>query len=81
MYGVNKEHTTHHVGILKNCFCCHMIKSSLTLVLVVSLSLLSIALHLIITVSTMISRAKLRILRVVLSGVFARLSLEFPLMI
>jgi hypothetical protein len=33
MYGVNKEHTIHHVGILRNCFCCHMINSSLTLVL------------------------------------------------
>jgi hypothetical protein len=51
------------------------------LVLIVSLSLLSRALHLIIIVSTLISRAKLRTLRVVLSGVSARLSLEFPLMI
>jgi hypothetical protein len=55
--------------------------SLLVLVLVVSLSLLSRALHLIITISTQISRAKLRTLRVVLSGVFARLSYEFSLMI
>jgi hypothetical protein len=53
----------------------------LVLVLVVSLSLLSRALHLIIVVSTLISRAKLRTLRVILSGVSARLSLEFPLVI
>jgi hypothetical protein len=53
----------------------------LVLVLVVSLSLLSRALHLIIIVSTLISKAKLRILRVVLLGVSARLSLEFPLVI
>jgi hypothetical protein len=53
----------------------------LVLVLVVSLSLLSRVLHLIITVSNLISRAKLRTLRVVLSGVSARLSLEFLLMI
>jgi hypothetical protein len=51
------------------------------LVLVVSLSLLSRVLHLIIIVSTLISRSKLRTLRVVLSGISARLSLEFPLMI
>jgi hypothetical protein len=31
--GVNKKHTIHHVGILKNCFFCYMINSSLTLVL------------------------------------------------
>jgi hypothetical protein len=33
MYGVNKEHTIHHVDILCNCFCSHMFYSSLTLVL------------------------------------------------
>jgi hypothetical protein len=43
----------------------------LVLVLVVSLSLLSRALYLIIIISTLISRAKLRTLRVVLSGVSA----------
>jgi hypothetical protein len=53
----------------------------LVLVLVVSLSLLSRALHLIVIVSTLISRVKLRTLRVVLSGVSAKLSLEFPLVI
>jgi hypothetical protein len=53
----------------------------LVLLLIVSLSLLSRVLHLIIIVSTLISSAKLRTLRVVLSGVSARLSLEFPLMI
>ena len=46
----------------------------LVLVLVVSLSLLSRALYLIIIVSTLIPREKLRTLRVVLSGVSARLS-------
>jgi hypothetical protein len=51
------------------------------LVLIVSLSLLSRVLHLIIVISPLISRAKLRTLRVVLLGVSARLSLEFPLMI
>jgi hypothetical protein len=53
----------------------------LVLVLVVSLSLLSRAVYLIIIVSTLIPRAKLRTLRVVLSSVSTRLSLEFPLMI
>jgi hypothetical protein len=51
------------------------------LVLLVSLSLLSRALHLIIIVPTLISRAKLRTLRVVLSSISASLSLEFSLMI
>jgi hypothetical protein len=53
----------------------------LVLVLVVSLSLLSRALHLIIVLSTLIPRAKLRTLRVVLLGISARLSLEFPLVV
>jgi hypothetical protein len=54
----------------------------LVLVLVASLSLLSRALHLIIIISTLISRAKLRTLRVVvLPGVSVGLSLKFPLMI
>jgi hypothetical protein len=51
----------------------------LVLVLVASLSLLSRALHWIVVISTLISRAKLRTLRVVLLGIPARLSLEFPL--
>jgi hypothetical protein len=51
------------------------------LVLVVSLYLLSRALRLIIIVSTLISRAKLRTLRVVLSGVSARPSSEFLLVV
>jgi hypothetical protein len=165
MYGVNKEHTIHHISILWNRFCCHMIYPSFTLVLrcfvlcittrrcilfkslvvvplghlwvaiwvvvwivanfstleastrlnwvswivifgrcihgasltvlqiitssltylryvsplvlvlIASLCLLSKALHLIIIISTLISRAKLRTLRVVLSGVSAGLSL------
>jgi hypothetical protein len=50
----------------------------LVLVLVASLSLLSRALHLIIIVSTLIFREKLRTLRVVVSGVSTRLSLKFP---
>jgi hypothetical protein len=50
----------------------------LLLVLIVSQSLLSRALHLIIIISTLISTAKLR---VVLSGVSTRPSLEFLLMI
>jgi hypothetical protein len=53
----------------------------LVLVLVASLSLLSRELHLIIIISTLISRAKLRTSRVVLLGVSARLSLEFPLVV
>jgi hypothetical protein len=53
----------------------------LVLVLIASLSLLSIALYLIIIVSTLISKAKLRTLRVVLPSIPAGLSLEFPLMI
>jgi hypothetical protein len=53
----------------------------LILVLVASLSLLSRALHLIIFISTLISRAKMRTLRVVLSGIPARLSLKFMLVI
>jgi hypothetical protein len=53
----------------------------LVLVLVASLSLLSRALHLIIIISTLISRAKPRTLSVVLSGIPARLSLKFPLVI
>ena len=50
-------------------------------VLVASLTLLSTALHLIVVVPTLISRAKLRTLRVVLSGVSTKQSLEFLLMI
>jgi hypothetical protein len=54
----------------------------LVLVLIASLSLLSRVLHLIIVISTLISRAKLRTLRVVMrTSVLARLSLEFPLMV
>jgi hypothetical protein len=54
----------------------------LVLVLVASLSLQSRALHLIIIISTLISRAKLRTLRVVMwTSVSARLSLKFHLMI
>ena len=53
----------------------------LVLVLVASLSLLSRALHLIIIVSTLIFREKLRTLRVVVSGVSTRLSLKFSLVI
>jgi hypothetical protein len=53
----------------------------LVLVLVVSLALLSRALYLIVIISTLIPRVKLRTLRVVLSGVSAILSLEFPLVV
>jgi hypothetical protein len=54
----------------------------LVLVLVASLSLLSRALHLIIVISTLISRAKLGTLRFVMrTSVPARLSLKFPLMV
>jgi hypothetical protein len=53
----------------------------LVLILVASLTLLSRALHLIVVIPTLISRAKLRTLRVVLFGVPAGLSLEFPLVI
>jgi hypothetical protein len=54
----------------------------LVLVLVASLSLISRVLHLIIIISTLISRAKLRTLRVVMwTSVPVRLSLEFPLVI
>jgi hypothetical protein len=53
----------------------------LVLVLVGSLSLLSRVLHLIIIISTLISRAKLRTLRVILSDVSARLSLKFALVV
>jgi hypothetical protein len=49
----------------------------LVLTLIASLALLSRALHLII-VSTLISRAELRTLRVVRAGVPARLTLELP---
>jgi hypothetical protein len=53
----------------------------LILIVVAPLTLLSRALHLIVVVPTPISRAELRILRVVLPGIPARLSLEFSLMI
>jgi hypothetical protein len=54
----------------------------LVLVLIASLSLLSRALHLKIVISTLISRAKMRTLRVVMrTSVPARLSLEFTLVI
>jgi hypothetical protein len=52
----------------------------LVLMLIASLTLLSRALHLIV-VSTLIPRAKLRTLRVVLASIPARLTLKFPLMI
>jgi hypothetical protein len=52
----------------------------LVLSLIASLTLLSRALHLIV-VSTLISRAKLRTLRVVLASISARLTLKFHLMI
>jgi hypothetical protein len=53
----------------------------LLLVPIVSQSLLSRALHLIVIISTLISTANLRTLRVVLSGVSTRPSLEFLLMV
>jgi hypothetical protein len=53
----------------------------LVLVLVASLSFLSRALHFIIVISTLISRAKLRTLRFVSSGIPTGLSLEFPLIV
>jgi hypothetical protein len=52
----------------------------LVLSLITSLALLSRALHLII-VSTLISRAKLRTLRVVRACVSTRLTLELPFMV
>jgi hypothetical protein len=52
----------------------------LVLSLIASLTLLSRALHLIV-VSTLIFRAKLRTLRVVLASISARLTLKFPFMI
>jgi hypothetical protein len=53
----------------------------LVLILVAPLTLLPRALHLIVVVPALISRAKLRTLRVVLTGIPAGLSLEFPFMI
>jgi hypothetical protein len=56
--------------------------SLLVLVLVASLSLLSRALHLIIIISTLISREELRTLRVVmLTSVSAILTMKFPFVI
>jgi hypothetical protein len=52
----------------------------LVLSLIASLTLLSRVLHLIV-VSTLITRAKLRTLRVVLACISARLTLKFPFMI
>jgi hypothetical protein len=52
----------------------------LVLTLFVSLALLSIVLHLII-VSTLISRAELRTLRIVRECVLARLTLELPFVV
>jgi hypothetical protein len=52
----------------------------LVLTLIARLALFSRALHL-ITVSTLISRAKLRTLRVVRTGVPARLTLELPFVV
>jgi hypothetical protein len=52
----------------------------MVLSLIASLTLLSRALHLIV-VSTLIPRAKLRTLRVVLASIPARLTLKFPFMI
>jgi hypothetical protein len=52
----------------------------LILSLIASLTLLSRALHLIV-VSTLISRAKLRTLRVVLVNISARLTLHLPFMV
>jgi hypothetical protein len=52
----------------------------LVLSLIASLTLLSRALHLIV-ISTLIPRAKLRTLRVVLASIPARLTLKFSLMI
>jgi hypothetical protein len=53
----------------------------LVLILVASLTLLSRALYLAIIVSTLISRAKLRTLRIVLTSIPTGLPLEFPFMI
>jgi hypothetical protein len=53
----------------------------LVLIMVAPLTSLSRVLHLIVVVPTLISKAKLRTLRVVLSSIPARLSLEFSLMI
>jgi hypothetical protein len=53
----------------------------LVLILVAPLSLLSRALYLVVDVLTLISRAELRTLRVILMGIPAGLPLEFSLMI
>jgi hypothetical protein len=52
----------------------------LVLSLIASLTLLSRELHLIV-VSTLISRAKMRTLRVVLASISARLTLKLPFMV
>jgi hypothetical protein len=53
----------------------------LVLILVAPLTLLSRALYLVVVVPTLISRAELRTLRVILMGILAGLPLKFPLMI